>query len=1029
VIACIFGGKFKAVYPSVKDYDSYLFTNNPEIKETVEKAGWKYIFIDFPLSDDDAVSSFQSKYIKFLQFLKEESFSYFKNYDKIIITDHKLELKDEHVKYLLKLMGDKKILVRDHTLNRRNIWEEVGDAMFQERYLRFMPQTIDYIREKIAEGFSEQPVVVWTSLMVYSHLDTAVMEFLDKIYNDLVKIGTSECQIIWAMLGQKYTDIIKIIKWNTLDIKWEEPKEVKEENKTGNMEESEGKERFLMRELKNKIGHIEQLINNERTLRGELQKRTDLFLKNELRLKGELNNKTLHVEQLLQNERKLNAEIVTILSSRSWKIASKISAFSNMLLPKNSKRRLFVKSIVHFIKNPYEYISKRHNVSDNEIPQDTKKSYVTINGNLIKEINDYETVVFKEESNPLVTIIIPVYNQFDYTYNCLKSILYNSGDKVNYEIIIADDCSNDLTAEIDKIVINIKVVKTRENLGFLKNCNYAAKHAKGEYILFLNNDTQVQDNWLLPLVDLIESNDSIGAVGSKLIFDNGLLQEAGGIYWKDATAWNYGRMSDPEQSEFNYVKEVDYISGAALMIKKSIWEDLGGFDEVFAPAYCEDADICFSIRKRGYKVMYQPASVVVHFEGISNGTDISEGLKQYQVKNQKKFFEKWNDVLVSEHFPNGDNIFHARDRSCGKKTLLMVDHYVPTFDKDAGSRSVFQYLKLFVNMGFNVKFIGDNFYKNEPYTGILEQMGIEVLYGDYYSQNWKIWLSANGKYIDYAILSRPHIAVRYIDELRDKTNAKIIYFGHDLHFLRETREYATTKNNELIKYIQMWKEVELSLMKKSDVVYYFSTLEVNLIKEIDPQINCKIVPLHIYQKRDLRTYNHTRKDLLFVGGFKHNPNVDSLIWFIKEIFPMIKNEISGIVLYVIGSNVKEEIKMLERQDTVILGYVKDEILEEYYRNCKICVAPLRFGAGVKGKVLEAMYNQIPLITTAIGAEGLPEIEDCIIIEDNEENFARKIIDAYNNKELLKNMEVNSFNYIMNNFTVDKVDDILKEDFV
>ena len=263
-----------------------------------------------------------------------------------------------------------------------------------------------------------------------------------------------------------------------------------------------------------------------------------------------------------------------------------------------------------------------------------------------------------------------------------------------------------------------------KNLRFLLNCNNAAKYARGEYVLFLNNDTQVMENWLAPLVSLMESGERVGLVGSKLIYPDGRLQEAGGILWKDGSAWNFGHGQNPELPEFNYVKPVDYISGASIMLPRALWEEIGGFDESFAPAYCEDSDLAFTVQKMGYQVLYQPQSVVVHFEGVSNGTDTSTGLKHYQVVNQQKFREKWKDEL-DKHPENGQDLFYARDRSYGKKTVLVIDHYVPTFDQDAGSRTVFQYLKLFVSKGYNVKFIGDNFYRSEPYTSVLQQMGIE----------------------------------------------------------------------------------------------------------------------------------------------------------------------------------------------------------------------------------------------------------------------------------------------------------------
>ena len=330
VISCIFGNKFRSVYNSVKNYDTYFFSNNPNIKEIVENAGWKYIYIDFLLSDDDAISSFQSKYIKFLQYLKDNEFNYFNKYEKIIYTDHKLELKDYHIEYLLSILDNKEILVIEHFQRRKNIWIEVGEAMFQERYLRFMNKTIDYINHKINEGYSENCIIILTGLIIYNHHESKTIKFTDKIYSDLKMIGTSQCQIIWSLIGQKYTDIIKIIQWDVLKIMPKEPKNEKEDIQNKKLDALQfltSSVDYVKKELRNKTAHLDQLKKSIDFLKTELQikkNKIELLAEKENHMENEIENKKKHIEKLILSERKLKHYKLSIINSKSWKIASKI---------------------------------------------------------------------------------------------------------------------------------------------------------------------------------------------------------------------------------------------------------------------------------------------------------------------------------------------------------------------------------------------------------------------------------------------------------------------------------------------------------------------------------------------------------------------------------------------------------------------------------------------------------------------------------------------------------------------------------
>ena len=833
--------------------------------------------------------------------------------------------------------------------------------------------------------------------------------------------------------------------------------------------------------LLSKAAHIEQLLQSERDLQANVSEKERVLIglreelgyhiEQETQLRESLDIRDCECDQLRHDliccegecqqlrdkENQLKNVLEATRNSRTWRIGRVFTKTARLFVPVGSKRALLCRLLWTMVRHPgvffkslsprkikkfFRLLSKgqtenislliRSNVTGEPAPsaiEVTAPQIISVDTQPVKEktIDDYLVLQVPQWDEPQVSIVIPVYNQFEFTYHCVESIMSNSGD-ITYEIIIANDCSTDLTTQIDKILPGVNCITNEKNLRFLRNCNNAAKYAKGQYILFLNNDTQVQPNWLEPLVTLIESSDEIGMVGSKLIYPDGLLQEAGGILWRDGSAWNFGNRQNPALPQFNYVKQVDYISGAAIMLSRTLWEEIGGFDEHFAPAYCEDSDLAFTVRKMGYKVMYQPLSVVVHFEGVSNGTDTSSGQKKYQIENSIKFREKWAEELA-KHPENGENVFQARDYSFGKKTLLMVDHYVPHFDKDAGSRTVFQYLKLFVNAGFNVKFIGDNFYQHEPYTTALQQMGIEVLYGPDCANNWKEWIKDNAEHFDYVFLNRPHIAPKYLDFIRQNTKARIMYYGHDLAFLREMREYEITGDGSFRDSANEWQPKELALMRSADMAYYPSYVEVDEIHKIDPEIRVKAIPAYLFENVKWEGYDFdSRKDIMFIGGFGHRPNVDAVKWIANEILPELLKLLPDIKIHILGSKAPKEVLALANEHLIIEGFVTDEQLEWFYRNVRISLVPLRYGAGIKGKVVEAMRFGTPVVTTSTGAEGIPDADKAMIIEDDGKALAEKLAALYNDSAKLTAMSQNCISYIQGNYSPSNAISVIGPEF-
>jgi GT2 family glycosyltransferase len=629
-----------------------------------------------------------------------------------------------------------------------------------------------------------------------------------------------------------------------------------------------------------------------------------------------------------------------------------------------------------------------------------------------------------------VTVIIPAYNQLIYTLACLIS-LFESKPETSFEVIIADDCSTDETSIVLlKLSDFIRVIRTPGNLGFLKNCNHASKHVRTKTLVFLNNDMIVFPGWLDNLIETLLKDESNGMVGSKLLNLNGTLQEAGGIFWNDGSAWNYGRNEDPERPEFNYKKEVDYCSGASISLRKEVWDAVGGFDEIYAPAYCEESDLSFRLRERGLKTIYQPFSVGIHLEGVSCGTDASTGIKGYQIRNLERLQRRWDKILQSNHFPNAENLFLARDRTRHKKHMVFIDHYVPRPDQDAGSKQMETYIKHFSESGYHVTFWPDNQYWCIDYAQPLQKYGVEVINSMSGPIDFSKWIQENGKYIDTAFLSRPHIAVRYFDEIRQHTKARIIFYGHDLHQVRRQLELQLDPDNEIVRSaLNIDKALEEECWEKADLVMYPSQEECEFVEEKKPGVQTCRLPLYCmkdesFEKEKTPCGFESRSGLLFVGGFAHHPNKDAMLWFAEKIQPLLRAKIPNLKLTIAGSHPTEEIFSLSDEWTEITGGISVQRLRELYSTHLVAIAPLRFGAGVKGKVIESMAKGLPIVTTSIGIQGLSGCCDAISSADNETDFANEVIELYSNKDKWSRQREAGFEYVYLHFNQQAVNNTL-----
>jgi GT2 family glycosyltransferase/glycosyltransferase involved in cell wall biosynthesis len=600
-----------------------------------------------------------------------------------------------------------------------------------------------------------------------------------------------------------------------------------------------------------------------------------------------------------------------------------------------------------------------------------------------------------------VSVIIPVFDQLSFTHACLAS-LQAVQEQLPFEVIIVDDCSTDATAKVVPQIPGVVYLRNDTNSGFIVSCNVGAEKARGKYLVFLNNDTVVKPGWLTALLDTFVEEPGAGIVGSKLLYPDGRLQEAGGIIWRDASGWNYGKFDDPEKPEYNYLREVDYCSAAALMVPKALFESVGRFDLRYAPGYYEDTDLAFKIRRTGYKVLYQPLSQVIHCEGATGGTDLSTGAKKHQAINRSTFAEAWADELIKKPV-NGD-VASLREPPPGRQNILVIDHHLPMPDRDSGSLRMFQLLKLLHELGHRVTFMPDNLADIPPYTSELQKRGIKVMHHPYVKK-LRDYLIEHGSEFDVVVLSRCQFASKHIADVRRYAPQSYVIFDTvDLHFLREESEARLTGDPEVGRKARETKQQEHELIEQSDETWVVSNTEQQLLREKWPEKSIQLVS-NIVDVPGSNTPFALRRDWLFIGGFQHPPNIDAVLFFLKEIYPLVSERLGDAKFYIRGDKAPPEIVALATEKIIVAGLQRD--VRPFFESVRLSVAPLRFGAGVKGKINQSMAFGVPVVATSVAVEGteLRDRED-ILLADDPEDFARCLVELYESEELWNRLSEN-----------------------
>lgn len=625
---------------------------------------------------------------------------------------------------------------------------------------------------------------------------------------------------------------------------------------------------------------------------------------------------------------------------------------------------------------------------------------------------------------PRASIVIPVYGQVEHTLACLRAIAAHP-PATAIEVIVVDDGSRDATAEWMPRIEGLRYHRRANNGGFIAACNDGAAQARGEFLVFLNNDTVPQPGWLDALLATFERHANVGLAGAQLLYPDGRLQEAGGVVFSDGSAWNYGRFESPRDPRFGYVRDADYCSGAAIAIPRALFGSIGGFDTRYAPAYYEDTDLAFAVRAAGKRVLYQPASRVVHAEGATAGTDISSGAKAYQARNQAIFADRWKHALASQLPRN--TVPQPATLHRNQRQVLVVDAQLPHPDRDSGSLRMFNLMRLLRDEGAHVCFVAMNPAYDETYVRPLQESGVETWYAPHCG-SMREFLRKQGARFDVALLSHHHVAEPLLPLLhRHAPRAKRVFDTVDLHGLREQRAAELGNDPILRRTAQANIKAELSLAAQTDVTLVVSPFEREWIAQRVPQAHVEVLS-NLHDVRGPGLSFAERSDLVFVGNFLHPPNVDAAQWLAREIFPLVRARLPDARLHCIGSHCPPEILALGAQPGIVVhGYVPD--ITPCMEGIRVALAPLRFGAGVKGKINLSMAHGQPVVATACAAEGM-HLRDGhdVLVADDPVDFAEAVVRLYQDEALWNLLARNGLANIAEHFTLDAARDTVRRVF-
>ena len=611
------------------------------------------------------------------------------------------------------------------------------------------------------------------------------------------------------------------------------------------------------------------------------------------------------------------------------------------------------------------------------------------------------SITLRTSDEPRVSVLLLTQKDPGLLRGCLRSLAQHLPASIPAEVLVlCNGATPEVVAVAQREVTGARVFVSTVNLGFGGGNDRLAREARGELLLLLNDDAEVEAGWLEPLVQTLDEHPRAAAVGSRILFPDGRVQEAGSVLFDDGSTAPVGRGLPPGSGAYAFRRRVDFTSANSLLLRRTAYDEVGGFDPRFYPAYYEDVDLALALRTAGWSWLYDGRSRIRHQESASTTTHYKHWLFARNITTVR---EKWGPQLAEQlprpegGGPDGPEpttlLPHVAKARGDLPRVLIVDDLLPLPGLGAGAVLMHE---LAVQAGLERYAISLAATKHEGADPVsVAGLGVDVVLGDLAAH-----LADPAYRYDAVLICRPGNFDPVAPLLaQHQSQAAVLYVAEALFSRRLEREAAllpadAPEAQALRAEAVQVRATEERIVRSVDRVVAVSSIEAAVLREVDGGAPVDLVAPRQPELQLTPAALQDRAAMAFVASWTargFSPNSDAFWWLAREVLPSVLSEVPWSRLRVTGAHPPDDITAVAGPHIDLTGYLPS--LTELYATVRVVVAPDRFGAGLKIKTLEALQHGVPVVATTIGAEGIdvpPGLTPMVVTDDPAE-FAAAVV--------------------------------------